>query len=70
MRKVSVKSVWSLLFYGRREKKKTSLEQRESVTPADIVAYRGSVRSEKEFPRVYFIMGKLHTKNEGPNSRE
>ena len=66
MRKVSV---FSTFLWSAWEKKR-SLEQRGSVTPADIESYRGSVRCEKEFPRVYFIMGKLHTKNEGPKSRD
>ena len=44
-----------------------ALELRGSVTLVDIVAYRGFIRSEKECSRVYWIMGKLHNKNEGPN---
>ena len=42
-----------------------SLQLRGSVISADIVAYNSSLRSEKESPRVYWNMGKLHTKNEG-----
>ena len=46
------------------------LELRGSGTLADIVAYRGSVRCDKECPRVYWIMGNLHIKNEGSKSRD
>ena len=42
-----------------------ALELRGSVTLEDTVAYRGSVRSEKEFPRVDWIIGKLPTRSEG-----
>ena len=42
------------------------LELRGSVTPA----HRGySVRSEKESPKVNQSMGKSHTKNKSPKSR-
>ena len=44
--------------------KARALELKGSVTLADIVAYKGSVRYEKESPTVYWIMGRLHTKNE------
>ena len=44
-----------------------ALELKESVILADIVAFRGSVEYEPH--RIYWIMGKLHTKNEGPKSR-
>ena len=40
-----------------------ALELRGSVTLVDIVAYRGFIKSEKECSRVYWIMGKLLTKN-------
>ena len=34
------------------------------------VAYRGSVSSGKESPRDYWVMGKLHIKNECHKSRD
>ena len=39
-----------------------ALELRGSVTLANIVAYRGAVRYQKESSRVYKIKEKLHTK--------
>ena len=33
------------------------------------MTYGGVVRSEKAYARIYWIMEKLHTKNEGPRSR-
>ena len=47
-----------------------ALELRGSVTLVDIEAYRGFIKSEKECSRVYWIMEKLHNKNEGPKSRD
>ena len=46
-----------------------ALEFRGRVTLAAIVAYRGSVRSEKESPTVNWITVKLQTKNEGSKSK-
>ena len=39
-----------------------ALEHKASVTMADVVSHRGRVRSEKESPRVNWIMGKLYCK--------
>ena len=47
-----------------------ALEHKASVTMADVVSHRGRVRSEKESPRVNWIMGKLPYKNEGSKSRD
>ena len=36
---------------------------------ADVEAYRGNVCNQKGSPRVNWITGKLHAKNQGPKSR-
>ena len=33
------------------------------------MAYRGAVRTEKGYPRVQRVIGKLHPKNEDPKLR-
>ena len=45
-------------------------EKKQNKSLAVIVAYRGSVKSKKEPPRVNWIMGKLPYKNEGSKSRD
>ena len=45
------------------------LKSFKALFETDIVTYRGNVCNQKGSPRVHWIIGRLHAKNQGPKSK-